>query len=65
VRLRVDVLKTRVPELHRYWTTPDRAAILRLFRLVAEVLGAIETGVFHPIVGSAVSCTPLELRHLV
>jgi hypothetical protein len=45
VRLRFDVLtKTRVPELHRYWTTRDRAANVRLFRLVAEVPGAIEAG---------------------
>jgi len=52
VRLRFDVLtKTRVPELHRYWTTRDRAANVRLFRLVAEVLGAIEAGVFYPNVG--------------
>jgi CRISPR/Cas system-associated exonuclease Cas4 (RecB family) len=52
LRLRFDVLtKTRVPALHRYWTTRDRAANLRLYRLVAEVLGAIEAGVFHPIVG--------------
>jgi putative RecB family exonuclease len=52
VRLRFDVLtKTRVPELHRYWTTRDRAANVRLFRLVLEVLGAIEAGVFHPNVG--------------
>ena len=49
VRLRFDVLtKTRVPELHRYWTTRDRAANVRLFRLAAEVLRAIEAGVFHP-----------------
>jgi putative RecB family exonuclease len=52
VRLRFDVLtKTRVPELHRYWTTRDRAANVRLFRLVSEVLRAIEAGVFHPVVG--------------
>lgn len=52
VRLRFDVLtKTRVLELHRYWATRDRAANVRLFRLVAEVLGAIEAGVFQPIVG--------------
>ena len=52
VRLRFDVLtKTRVPELHRYWTTRDRAANVRLFRLVSEVLSAIEAGAFHPIVG--------------
>jgi CRISPR/Cas system-associated exonuclease Cas4 (RecB family) len=49
VRLRFDVLtKTRVPELHRYWTTRDRAANVRLFRIAAEVLAAIEAGVFHP-----------------
>jgi hypothetical protein len=31
LRLRFDVLtKTRQPELHRYWTTRDRAANLRL-----------------------------------
>jgi len=52
VRLRFDVLtKTRVPELHRYWTTRDRAANVRLFRMVSEVLAAIEAGAFHPIVG--------------
>ncbi len=52
VRLRFDVLtKTREPELHRYWTTRDRAANVRLFRLVSEVLGAVEAGAFHPIVG--------------
>ncbi len=52
VRLRFDVLtKTKQPELCRYWTTRDRAANVRLFRLAAEVLRAIEAGVFHPIVG--------------
>ena len=52
VRLRFDVLtKTKQPELHRYWTTRDRAANVRLFRLVAEVLAAIEAGVFYPNVG--------------
>jgi CRISPR/Cas system-associated exonuclease Cas4 (RecB family) len=52
VRLRFDVLtKTRVPELHRYWTTRDRAASVRLFRLASEVLAAIEAGVFHPNLG--------------
>jgi hypothetical protein len=31
LRLRFDVLtKTKKPELHRYWTTRDRAANLRL-----------------------------------
>ena len=49
LRLRFDVLtKTKQPELHRYWTTRDQAANRRLFRLVAEVLHAIEAGVFHP-----------------
>ena len=52
MRLRFDVLtKTKQPELHRYWTTRDRAANVRLFRLAAEVLAAIEAGVFHPVVG--------------
>ena len=31
--------------------TRDRAANVRLFRLVSEVLGAIEAGAFYPIVG--------------
>src|SRR5262249_23573165 len=49
LRLRFDVLaKTKQPELCRYWTQRDRAASLRLFRLVAEVLHAIEAGAFHP-----------------
>ena len=48
-RLRFDVLtKTKQPELLRYWTTRDRAANVRLFRLAGEVLRAIEAGVFHP-----------------
>ncbi len=49
LRLRFDVLtKTKQPELCRYWTQRDRAASLRLFHLAAEVLYAIEAGVFHP-----------------
>jgi len=49
IRLRFDVLtKTKQPELHRYWTQRDRAANVRLFHLAAEVLHAIEAGVFHP-----------------
>jgi CRISPR/Cas system-associated exonuclease Cas4 (RecB family) len=49
LRLRFDVLtKTKTPELHRYWTTRDRGATRRLFRLAAEVLQAIEAGVFPP-----------------
>ena len=52
VRLRFDVLtKTKQPELHRYWPTRDRAGSVLLFRLAAEVLAAIEAGVFHPNVG--------------
>jgi hypothetical protein len=42
------VAKTRQPELHRYWTTRDRAANMRLFRLASEVLKAIDARVFHP-----------------
>ena len=45
MRLRFDVLtKTKELELHRYWTSRDRAANVRLFRLVSEVLGAIAGG---------------------
>ena len=52
LRLRFDVLtKTKQPELHRYWTTRDRAATRRLFRLASEILQAIEAGIFHPIPG--------------
>lgn len=47
VRLRFDMpTKTTQPALHRYRTTRDRAATVGLFRLTAEVLGAIEAGVF-------------------
>jgi hypothetical protein len=52
LRLRFDVLtKTKQPELHRYWTTRDRAANVRLYRLAAEVLSAVEADVFPPRVG--------------
>ena len=52
VRLLFGVLtKTRVPELHRYWTTRDRATNMRLVRMAAKVLAALEAGVFHPVVG--------------
>jgi len=52
LRLRFDVLtKTKQPELCRYWTQRDRAANLRLFRLAAEILRAIEAGVFVPNTG--------------
>jgi hypothetical protein len=36
------VTKTKQSELYRYWTQRDRAANLRLFRLAAEILHAIE-----------------------
>jgi putative RecB family exonuclease len=45
------VTKTRQPELHRHWTTRDRAANVRLYRLAAEVLAAVDAGVFPPSVG--------------
>jgi hypothetical protein len=46
VRLRFDVLtKTKQPELHRYWTSRDRAANVRLVRLASEVLHGVEAGV--------------------
>jgi putative RecB family exonuclease len=49
LRLRFDVLtKTKQPEFHRYWTQRDRAANVRLFHLAAEILHAIEQGVFVP-----------------
>jgi hypothetical protein len=51
-RPRFDVLtKTRQPELHCYWTTLDRVANVRLYRLAAEILAAVEAGVFPPRVG--------------
>lgn len=43
--------KIRQPALHRRWSTRDRAANRRLFRLASEVLRGIEAGVFHPNVG--------------
>jgi CRISPR/Cas system-associated exonuclease Cas4 (RecB family) len=49
VRLRFDVLtKTKQPELHRYWTSRDRAANLRLYRMASEIVRAIEREVFVP-----------------
>jgi len=63
LRLRFDVLtKTKQPELHRYWTTRDRAANRRLLRLVAEVLHAIEAGVFHPNPGWPCKDCPFRSR---
>src|SRR5262245_4440016 len=47
VQLRFDVLtKTKEPELVRYPTTRNRAANLRLFRLVNEVIRAMASGGF-------------------
>jgi hypothetical protein len=43
--------KTKQPELHRYWTQRDRAATRRLFRLLAEVLRAIEAEAFYSVAG--------------
>ncbi len=63
LRPRFDVLtKTTQPELHRYWTQRDRAASLRLFRLVAEVLHAIEAAVFHPNPGWQCKACPFQSR---
>jgi putative RecB family exonuclease len=63
LRLRFDVLtKTKQPELHRYWTQRDRAANLRLFRLVSEILHAIEAGVFHPNPGWQCKDCPFQSR---
>jgi len=63
LRLRFDVLtKTKQPELCRYWTQRDRAASLRLVRLVAEVLHAIEAGVFHPNAGWQCKDCPFQSR---
>ena len=54
LRLRFDVLtKTKQPELCRYWTTRDRAANVRLFRLAAEVLRARRGGSTRTRGGSA------------
>jgi len=61
LRLRFDVLtKTKEPQLHRHWTTRDRAANLRLFRLVSEVLHSIDAGAFHPIVGWHCQACPYQ-----
>src|SRR3972149_1185644 len=63
LRLRFDVLtKTKEPQLHRHWTSRDRAAHLRLFRLVAEVLQAIAAGAFHPVVGWHCQGCPYQPR---
>jgi CRISPR/Cas system-associated exonuclease Cas4 (RecB family) len=63
LRLRFDVLtKTKQPELHRYWTTRDRAANVRLYRLAAEILAAVDAGVFPPRVGWHCQDCPVRSR---
>ena len=63
IRLRFDVLtKTKQPELHRYWTQRDRAANVRLFHLAAEILHAIEAGVFVPNPGWQCKDCPFQSR---
>jgi hypothetical protein len=52
--------RTKPFEVHRYRTTSGRAANRRLFRLVAEVLHAIEAGVFHPNPGWACKDCPFR-----
>jgi hypothetical protein len=62
LRLRFDVLtKTKQPELHRYWTTRDRANV-RVYRLAAEVLAAVDAGVFPPRVGWQCRDCPVRSR---
>ena len=45
------LVSTMLWSLHRYWTTRDRATNVPLSRLAAEVLTAIDAGVFPPRVG--------------
>jgi hypothetical protein len=60
LRLRFDVLtKTKQPELCRYWTTRDRAANVRLFRLAAEMLPDDRGGGVPPEPGVAVQGLPV------
>jgi len=49
-------------ELHRYWTTRDRAANVRLYRLAAEILAAVEAAVFTPRVGWHCQDCPVRSR---
>jgi len=37
--------------VHRYPTSRDRRANMKLFRLASEVLRGVDAGVFHPVVG--------------
>jgi PD-(D/E)XK nuclease superfamily len=50
------------PSATGYWTTRNRAANRRLFRLVAEVLAAVEAGVFPPRVGWHCADCPVRSR---
>jgi hypothetical protein len=61
LRLRFDVL-TKTPELHRSWTTRARAAHVRLYRLAAEILGAVEAGIFPPRIGWPCPDCPVRSR---
>jgi hypothetical protein len=61
-RLRLILTKTKQPEHHRDWTTRDRAGNVRLYRLAAEVLGAVEAGVFPPRVGWHCQDCPVRSR---
>jgi len=62
-RLRFDVLtKTKPPELHRNWTTRDRAANVRLYRLATEILAAVDVGAFSPRVGWHCQDCPVRSR---
>jgi hypothetical protein len=61
--LRFDVLtKTKQPELHRYWTSRDRAANVRLYRLATEILAAVDVGAFPPLVGWHCTDCPVRSR---
>ena len=48
--------------LHRYWTTRDRAANVRLYRLAAEILAAVDVGAFPPRVGWHCQDCPVRSR---
>ena len=46
----------------RHRTTRDRAANVRLYRLAAEILAAVEAGVFPPRVGWPCQDCPVRSR---
>jgi hypothetical protein len=65
LRLPFDVLsKTKQPELYRYWTQRDRAASVRLSRLVGEVVYAIPGRRVQREPGMAVQGLPVPERLL-